>query len=189
MRASHRLAVCGLSAILALAVPLLSSAQPNLLHVIGPSPTLRVRYSSSIEDMEPAVNASSHMFWMRHTTTTKITAQTDAPSQAFSLSVEAVDVSGGLSAGEVELVHGMPSLDLIVDIPPWWWEDPGRSGRRADDLLAHAGGGYEPGQNQGGFGPIEWCTLRYTASATFEQGHSGEEGVDVHTVTYTLVAQ
>jgi len=33
------------------------------------------------------------------------------------------------------------------------------------------------------------CTLKYTASATFAQGNSSELGNDVHTVTYTLVAQ
>jgi hypothetical protein len=33
------------------------------------------------------------------------------------------------------------------------------------------------------------CTLQYTASATFAQGNSTELGNDVHTVTYTLVAQ
>ena len=33
------------------------------------------------------------------------------------------------------------------------------------------------------------CTLRYTASSTFAQGNSTELGNDVHTVTYTLVAQ
>lgn len=33
------------------------------------------------------------------------------------------------------------------------------------------------------------ATLHYTASATFTQGNSAEEGNDVHTVTYTLVAQ
>jgi hypothetical protein len=30
------------------------------------------------------------------------------------------------------------------------------------------------------------ATLQYTASATFAQGHSGDVGNDVHTVTYTL---
>jgi hypothetical protein len=33
------------------------------------------------------------------------------------------------------------------------------------------------------------CTLRYTASATFAQGNSAEVGNDVHTVTYTILAQ
>jgi hypothetical protein len=33
------------------------------------------------------------------------------------------------------------------------------------------------------------CTLLYTASSTFAQGNSTELGNDVHTVTYTLVAQ
>jgi hypothetical protein len=33
------------------------------------------------------------------------------------------------------------------------------------------------------------CTLRYTASATYAQGNSVELGPDVHTVTYTLIAQ
>lgn len=33
------------------------------------------------------------------------------------------------------------------------------------------------------------CTLRYTATATYAQGNSTEVGNDVHTVTYTHVAQ
>jgi hypothetical protein len=33
------------------------------------------------------------------------------------------------------------------------------------------------------------ATLRYTASSTFQQGHSIDFGNDVHVVTYTLVAQ
>ena len=33
------------------------------------------------------------------------------------------------------------------------------------------------------------CTLSYTASATFAQGNSTELGNDVHTVTYTILAQ
>ncbi|HTP79083.1 MAG TPA: hypothetical protein VMM57_01625 [Bacteroidota bacterium] len=33
------------------------------------------------------------------------------------------------------------------------------------------------------------ATLKYSASATFEQGNSAELGNDVHTITYTLVAQ
>jgi hypothetical protein len=32
------------------------------------------------------------------------------------------------------------------------------------------------------------CTLRYTASATFEQGTSAELGNDAYAITYTLVA-
>lgn len=33
------------------------------------------------------------------------------------------------------------------------------------------------------------ATIRYTASATFAQGNSTELGDDVHTVTYTILAQ
>ncbi len=33
------------------------------------------------------------------------------------------------------------------------------------------------------------ATLQYTASATFDQGHSGDEGNDRHTVTYTIQRQ
>lgn len=33
------------------------------------------------------------------------------------------------------------------------------------------------------------CTLQYTASATFAQGSSAEVGNDIHTVTYTILAQ
>ncbi len=41
----------------------------------------------------------------------------------------------------------------------------------------------------GGGGGNQRCTLQYTASSTFAQGNSTELGSDVHTVTYTLVAQ
>ncbi len=34
---------------------------------------------------------------------------------------------------------------------------------------------------------VTTITLRYTASATFAQGNSAEQGNDVHTVTYTLL--
>jgi hypothetical protein len=37
--------------------------------------------------------------------------------------------------------------------------------------------------------PTKTCTPQYTASATFEQGNSTELGSDIHTVTYTLLAQ
>jgi hypothetical protein len=40
-----------------------------------------------------------------------------------------------------------------------------------------------------GGGGNQRCTLQYTASSTFAQGNSTELGNDVHTVTYTLVAQ
>ena len=40
-----------------------------------------------------------------------------------------------------------------------------------------------------GAGGFVTSTLQYTASATFAQGNSAEQGNDVHTVTYTLVAQ
>ena len=33
------------------------------------------------------------------------------------------------------------------------------------------------------------CTLQFTASSTFSQGNSTELGNDVHTITYTLLAQ
>ncbi|HEY6951755.1 MAG TPA: hypothetical protein VI758_05075 [Bacteroidota bacterium] len=33
------------------------------------------------------------------------------------------------------------------------------------------------------------ATLQYTASATFSQGNSSELGDDVHTITYTILAQ
>lgn len=36
---------------------------------------------------------------------------------------------------------------------------------------------------------VTTITLRYTASATFAQGNSAEQGNDVHTVTYTLLVQ
>jgi len=40
-----------------------------------------------------------------------------------------------------------------------------------------------------GFLNQESASLRYTASSTYQQGHSIDFGNDVHVVTYTLVAQ
>ena len=40
-----------------------------------------------------------------------------------------------------------------------------------------------------GGSPNGRCTLRYSASATFEQGNSTELGDDTHTVTYTILDQ
>jgi hypothetical protein len=40
-----------------------------------------------------------------------------------------------------------------------------------------------------GFFTYSTCTVQYTASATFADGNSAEQGNDVHTVTYTLVGQ
>ncbi len=40
-----------------------------------------------------------------------------------------------------------------------------------------------------GFLTLGTATLQYTASSTYQQGHSIDFGNDVHVVTYTLVAQ
>ena len=39
-----------------------------------------------------------------------------------------------------------------------------------------------------GGNPVSTCTIRYTASATFDQGNSTDLGTDAYSVTFTLVA-
>lgn len=106
------------------------------------------------------VNASSSLSFSKSGAVQKITVQTTCLGQSFTLKVLATNQSFGTPAPEVTLTNGMPATDFLNNIPK-----------------------RPPGPNNG------TCDLRYTASATFAQGNSAEEGNDVHTVTYTILAQ
>jgi hypothetical protein len=90
---------------------------------------------------------------------TKITVQTSCSGQKFGLAVVATSPSAGTAAPAVTLTNGMAAMDFIGAIPA----SSSTSSRSAGIL--------------------------YTASATFSQGTSAELGNDVHTVTFTQVAQ
>ena len=102
---------------------------------------------------------NSTLFYKRRAKIAKVTVRTTCPGQSFSLKVLAVSPTAGTAAPEVTLTNGMLAVDFIINIP------------------------------SGSTGAWRTATLRYTASSTFAQGNSAELGNDVHTVTYTLVAQ
>ena len=107
----------------------------------------------------PATITSSTLRYRRQTLPSKITVSTSCPGQSFGLQVVAVSVPDGVAAPAVDLVNGMAAVDLITSIPA------------------------KPPTTQ------RSCTLQYTATATFSQGNSTELGNDVHTITYTILAQ
>lgn len=129
------------------ATPVLSSGQAIFLRG-------RTQVDLVIDPVrEPTVtDASAKLIWNRLRRPSKILVSTMAPGQQFGLSVEAERVKRGVAVGKVQLVDGMPSVELIVD-----------AGLKRN------------GQ----------CVLKYTASATPQQGI----GQDVHTVTYTVTEQ
>lgn len=105
------------------------------------------------------VDVSTTVRYRRQNIITKITVATACPGQDFTLKVVAVSVPAGVAAPEVTLTNGMLSQNLITNIP-----------------TSPPGGNVNTG-------------LQYTASSTWGQGNSSEVGDDIHTVTYTLVAQ
>lgn len=109
--------------------------------------------------MTPVANSARTLTYRRQVAISKITVSTSCPGQSFTLKVIAIGVPDGNAAPEVDLLNGMPATDFIVNIPA----RPPTTART--------------------------CNLRYTASATFAQGNSTEDGNDVHTVTYTILAQ
>ncbi len=117
--------------------------------------------TTAVPGEEPAAvsNSTTRVRFRRQAVITKLTILTSCPNQHFTLRALAIGVTGGIAAPEVQLVNGMPATDLVIDIP-------------------------SSGANW------KQCSVRYTTSATFSQGNSVElGGDDIHTVTYTLVAQ
>ncbi len=113
------------------------------------------------QQLPPILNTSTRLRFRRGTVQKKVSVSTICPGQRFTLSVLATNLNAGVAAPEVQLTDGMLAVDFITDIPS---RPP----------------------NQPRFGR---CVLRYTASATFEQGNSTELGDDIHTVTYTIMDQ
>lgn len=94
----------------------------------------------------------------------KITVSTSCPSQAFQLYVLLTITSWGsgtlgTAQPEIQLTDGMLDTDIFRDIPT---TAPGRQGVG---------------------------TLTYRAAASVADGNSAENGDDLHTVTFTLLAQ
>ena len=65
----------------------------------------------------PVTNVATSLRYRRTLRTQKISVSTSCPGQRFNLSVLATSVSSGTAAPEVSLLNGMPSTDVIVNIP------------------------------------------------------------------------
>jgi hypothetical protein len=127
--------------------------------------TLTVSSATAGSNPTDASDATTDITWDGDFgVTAKITVATVCPSQAFGLYVTLAVTSwgsgtSGTEQSEIQLTDGMADADIFRDIPT---TSPGRQGV---------------------------ATLTYRGSATAAQGNSADNGDDVHTVTYTILAQ
>jgi hypothetical protein len=136
-----------------------ATAQSGIILVGGGNQTLNITTGAPGSQPVSVVNITSTLQYWRQNKIDKITVGTSCPGQSFDLAVVATGVTRGVAAPQVTLTDGMLAVDFIRDIP--------KSGGWTSATIS----------------------LQYTASATFAQGNSTEEGNDVHTVTYTLQVQ
>lgn len=117
--------------------------------------------TTALPGNEPTVvtNTVTQLSFKRQAAISKITVRTSCPSQRFNLQVVATATTDGVAAPTVTLTNGMLDTDFLTSIPA---RPPGSA---------------------------RTVTLQYTGSSTFAQGNSAELGNDVHTVTYTILAQ
>ena len=129
------------------------------VRVQGGNVTLAITAAPPGPDPPTASSSSTTLRWSQERVETKITIATLCPGQKFTLRALATGISGG----------GMPAPEVTL-----------QDGMLAVDFVLDI----PPRKPNNGS-----CTVRYTAVASFEQGNSTELGDDVHTVTYTIVAQ
>lgn len=129
--------------------------------LVAPTTTKILNISTSVTGSEPTavVDATSTLQYWRKGKMAKVTVRTACTNQSFNLAVLATGVTYGVAAPSVNLTNGMLAVDFITSIP-----------------------------STGTWSPAT-VNLQYTASATFSQGNTAEQGTDAHTITYTLVAQ
>lgn len=151
-------------------LPEAGGAASDAIHLLeftsgGGTVSLDVDAASAGNEPTDAVDATTELHWVNGLgQTAKLTVSTVCPGQRFGLSVEAVVTSWGSGtvatvAPPVTLTDGMAEVDLLRDIPTG---DPDREGT---------------------------ASLSYRASATVADGTSADHGDDIHTVTYTFLAQ
>lgn len=129
------------------------------VQVNGGNITLTITTALAGSEPIAITNTATTVRYRREDVITKLTVATICPGQRFNLGVSATAVGAGTPAPQVSLMNGMLAADFITGIPP-----------RPPAAFVTA-------------------SLQYVASSTFAQGNSAELGDDVHTVTYTLVAQ
>jgi hypothetical protein len=151
---------------IAAAIFLMAGAMPDAsaqgpVRVQGGDLLLSITNGAPGQQLLPVLNTSTRLRFRRGIAQTKVSVSTVCPGQRFTLSVLATNLNAGVAAPEVQLTDGMLAADFITDVPS---RPPNR-----------------PMTGQ--------CVLRYTASATYEQGNSTELRDDIHTVTFTIMDQ
>jgi len=162
-------AFLGRPAVLAvmLVLQLSSSASAQQLMFSSGGGPLLLTISSAVAGSQPAgiSDSSTELFWdADFGVTSKMTVSTSVLNQSFRLFITLTVTSwangtAGTPQPEIELTDGMLDTDILRDIPP---ASPQRQG----------------------FG-----TLTYRASSLVSDGNSTENGDDLHTITFTIVAQ
>jgi hypothetical protein len=118
--------------------------------------------TTAVLGQEPTAvtNNQCTLWWLRQAVVAKITVSTTCSGQRFTLRVLATNLGSGNGTAA-------PTVMLVSGMP-------------AANFITDI-------PTTGGL--LKSAVPLYTASATFAQGNSTELGNDVHTVTYTLVAQ
>ncbi len=82
----------------------------------APVVNLELRGAGLDGEILPVSDERTRITWKDSRTDSKITVSTFAPGQRFSLTVEAIQVKNGSSAGRITLEDGMMDKDLIRNI-------------------------------------------------------------------------
>ncbi len=153
--------------VLLLAVQSSDSASAQQLMFSSGGGPLMLTISTAVAGSQPVgvSDNSTQIFWdADFGVTSKMTVSTSALTQSYRLYILLTVTSWasgtmGSPQPEIELIDGMLDTDILRDIPP---TAPERQG----------------------FG-----TLRYRAASLVTDGNSVENGDDLHTITFTIVAQ
>ncbi|MEK6650007.1 MAG: hypothetical protein AABY75_03465, partial [Bacteroidota bacterium] len=129
------------------------------ISITGGNQTMTITTAVAGAQPTAVINTAVQLRIRRQAAVSKVTAQTSCPGQSFNLAVVVTSSPIGTIAPSVDLTDGMLAADILTSIPSTGPASP------------------------------KTVLLRYTASATFAQGNTTEMGSDVHTITYTIIAQ
>jgi len=133
------------------------------IEITGGDVTLTISTAIAGQEPDPVTNESTGLryYGTPGNEKFKITVQTNLFPQNFTLKVMAINLIG---SNEDKSKPGNPGKELTLSTTP-------------QELVKNIRGGTADDPH--------WCTLKYTALATVEQG----TGNDVHTVTYTITVK
>jgi hypothetical protein len=143
----------------ALLFSLAALAHSQPISIAGGNQTMTITTATAGAQPTNVTNTAVRLRIRRQVAISKVTAQTSCPGQSFSLAVVVTSSPVGTIAPSVNLINGMLATNILTNVPV-----AGSTAR----------------QN---------VLLQYTASATFAQGNTAEMGSDVHSITYTIIAQ